>query len=559
MTLNGPWDFAVTDSKELPDVYDKTIIVPFAPETKLSGIGQMTRGDSYLHYRRTIEIPDRYVGKTGILRFSAVDQEADVYIDGRLEKSHSLGYFPFHIKIPCLKKTHVIQVVAHDDTDSPIFARGKQSNNPDGIWYTATSGIWQSVFIEFVPSDGYINHLHLTPDFDNQTVKIVSSIKGAVRSMAITVFLGGRIVLETTLEGFGGEIDLHGHFAPWSPEEPNVYSVLIKMGEDVVRSRFIFCKIERRTVKGSQYIFVNGRPRLIKAVLDQGYYPESGMTPPSYEAYVADLKTVKDAGFNAIRKHIKIEPRVWYALCEDLGLFVIQDMVNGGSVYGKRVYAANFVKPFKGDHNVKALGRALEESRAQFCKEMEEAVYCLFNCHAIIIWTLFNEGWGQFDAKQMTEKLRILDSTRLIDSTSGWFDQHAGDFNSQHIYFTKIKIKEDKARISALSEFGGYTLRIDGHVWSMKEFGYEKFLSIASLENAVFDLFETKIKYLISNSSLCYYVFTQLSDVETETNGLITYDRKVRKIDCARFKAVQDDLEKEFREVFNEKASVTTK
>jgi beta-galactosidase/beta-glucuronidase len=531
--LNGVWDFALDQRKERPANFTKSILVPFSVETSLSGIGKEVKKSDYMHYRRKFHLSDEYLQGFVILHFDAVDQICDVFLNGDLIIHHAGGYTPFSYLIEHPQPENILEVTVSDDTDSPIYARGKQSNNSNGIWYTATSGIWQSVWLEAVPSAGYIKSIRIDPDFDARQIHITGDFTASPSDAYAEAYFHGRLVARGTFDGkLSATLDLGYDFYPWSPETPDLYEIRLFFGEDLVHSYCAMRKFSAESINGFRYFALNGHPYFISGVLDQGYFPDGGLTAPSEKAMIDDIKLAKKCGFNCLRKHIKIEPLRWYYLCDSLGMLVIQDFVNGGSRYSDFLMYVRPVLKFNiSDTTHRFLGRASKGSRDQFAIDQKDIVDRLYNVPCIFEWTLFNEGWGQFDTVILTNKLKELDKTRLIDSSSGWYDKKCGDFDSHHVYFFKPNFKSDHKRILGLSECGGFSLGVERHKFSKKSFGYLRFHSFDSLNRAVDKLYRRQILHLVEKKGLCEVIFTQLTDVENETNGLITYDRKVQKID----------------------------
>ena len=549
--LDGWWDFAITQSEAIPLDYPERILVPFAPETEASGIFRSISFFDRLHYRRSVDVPPQFVGKPALLRFMAVDQEAQIYVDGELFATHRGGYLPFTVYIDKVKAHFVLEVVVKDDTASPLYARGKQSNRPRGIWYTPTSGIWQEVYLEYLPSANFIDHAHIYGDYDRKSFVIDACFAGDKEGAEVEVYDKNTLVGKTSFDAKGhAEITLaDSAFHPWSHEDPHLYTLLFRNHGDLVRSQGAFRKIESVVAGDSRFLFINHKPCFLSAPLDQGYWPESGLTPPSLEAMEFDLRYLLSCGFNAVRKHIKVELRRYYALCDALGIYVMQDIVNGGAPYRPFLIALAPLLPLKvKDHGTAKLGRGNPQSRAQFLAELEGTVKALGSIPSIVSWTLFNEGWGQFDAVENTKKLRALDATRLIDSTSGWYDKGVGDFVSRHIYFRPVRLKPDADRLLSLSEFGGYSLPLSGHRWSKKNFGYKRFSSLTKWQDAVIKLYQKQILPAIQKAHLSVAVFTQLTDVEQETNGLLTYDRAIAKMNPDDLKKVNEDLQQAYQE-----------
>ena len=543
LSLNGPWDFKIDCEEKTPSEYDSTIIVPFAPETELSEVNKSIEKGQYLHYRRSFVLPDGFSKGKVLIHFEAVDQIADVYLNGVRLGHHEGGYLPFVFECKDLPKENVLVVDVYDDTDSDVFPRGKQMRDPSGIWYTPTSGIWGSVWAECVPEE-YIEKLRITPNFDKKTLELQAFFNGNVQKGSVDVCYEGKVIASKEFdENLLAEIDLSGCFHPWSPEDPALYSLVVRINEDEVSSYFAMRKFSVGEWNEKKVFELNDKPYFLNGVLDQGYWPESGLTPPSLEAMEFDIKAMKELGFNMLRKHIKVEPMQWYYLCDKLGMLVIQDFINAGTPYKQfLINTCPFIRWPINDTKPKSqayIGRGNKASRDYFEAEMPDFVEHFYNVPCICAWTLFNEGWGQFDAVRLTEKLRELDNTRLIDSTSGWFDQGVGDFNSRHIYFRAPKAKGDGKRILFISEFGGYVSQIEDHYVSTKGIHYFK---SKDLTKQYVDTFEKTLLPMIEKQGLCATVYTQLSDVEGEANGLYTYDREICKVDKDTMRAINEKM-----------------
>ncbi|MCR5490627.1 MAG: glycoside hydrolase family 2 [Bacilli bacterium] len=531
--LNGVWDFLLTKSPEKPDKLEGKILVPFAVETPLSGIGRLVNKDDHLYYQREFDLRGPEIGKKMLLHFEGVDQVCDVWLNGVHLGRHEGGYDPFCFEIPNAEEHNVLVVDAQDDTDSEIFPRGKQNNEYGGIFYRPTSGIWKTVWIEFVP-DEYIESVRLTPDFDAKRLDVAVSFKGTIESSTLEVSLKGTFINRVHLDEKGrASIELGLAMEPWTPEKPTLYDLSIKVNDDIVKSYFAMRKFSAVEYKGHLVFGLNNKPYFLTGPLDQGYWFDGGLTASSDEALVDDIWKMKCMGFNTLRKHIKIEPMRWYYHCDRLGMIVMQDFVNGGAKYKKfLINTAPFITyHFNDTRRYKLLGRGNRESRKRFEKDLRSTINLLYNCPCVAIWTLFNEGWGQFDSALLTKILKDLDPTRLVDSTSGWYDHKVGDFYSRHIYFRPVKIRSDHKRILSLTEFGGYTLSIKGHTYTNKKpFGYKTFRNASDLEVALAYLYKEQVEPLIEKEGLSIAIYTQLSDVEDELNGLLTYDRSVSKI-----------------------------
>lgn len=549
LSLNGTWDFALTKKTNFPDAYPEKIVVPFAVETPLSGINRKVLPDDYMHYRKKILIPEEHRGKKGLLHFEAVDQEAKVFINGEFKIEHKGGYLPFETMIDSLEEEMTVELVVKDDTNSPIYGKGKQTLKPNTIWYTATSGIWGSVYLEFLPEQS-ISCFEVKANYDNRTIEVVFAAD-IEKEAGFDIYFEDRKIYSTTLEKSGEMIDCSPFFKAWSPDEPNLFTAVLKCGDDEVKTRFAFRKISIEERDGKKYFLLNDEPLYLSALLDQGYFPESGLTPPSIEAIENDILLAKKAGFNCLRKHIKVEPKRFYYACDRLGMLINQDMVNNGGPYKLLLIAtAPFISYKIKDHPRKLLGSASAEACRQFEKDMVETISYLRNIPSIVVWTIFNEGWGQFNSLKMLEIAKTIDSSRPFDLTSGWFDQGGGDYCSRHIYFRAPKIKNDGRRLLSLSEFGGYSCAIEGHTYSAKEVGYKSFKDPKKTSDGLLNIFTDHLERLIEQEALSSSVLTQLTDVENEINGLVTYDREVVKIDVDAFKEENDKLRELYRKKY---------
>lgn len=558
LSLNGPWEFSLDKQESFPASYPSKIQVPFAVETPMSGIFRMISKSDCLHYRKALELPDDFYISSLILHFEAVDQICDVYLNRKIIAHHEGGYWPFSVFIEHISKGDVLEVRVKDDTDSKVYAKGKQSNKPGGVWYRPTSGIWGDVWIEKVPSRGRFLSLDIKPVYEDKKVSFKIPVSSQVGPTEAKVMFKGQMVGTATLSPQGeGSVDLSSSFHPWSPEHPDLYEVEFDNGEDRVMSYFGFRKISIIEKDGMRFFALNDKPLLLNALLDQGYYSQSsGLTPLSEESTLNDLNFVKEAGFNCLRKHIKIEPRHWYYLCDKLGIIVIQDIVSGGEPYG---VMKDFVFPFVGINLAKgkdkeSIGRKDPLSKAVFEKDLLATIRLLSPITCIVAYTLFNEAWGQFDAKRLTKLLYDVDGRKhLIDSTSGWYDVGAGDFSSHHIYFRPIHLRSDKKRILSLSEFGGFSLPIPGHIYAKKTFGYKTIKSRRKLFEIISKTYLKRLVPLIRGKGLNVIVYTELSDVEEETNGLLTYDRAIIKVPVCYLAPMNAKLYEAFEERFSGK------
>ena len=533
INLNGPWDYAITESSRFPKRFDGRIIVPFSPEAELSGVGRSLKADEYLWYRRSVQLPESFNGKRILLHFGAVDQTATVWVNDAQVAQHVGGYLPFEADVTDAiedgKLTITVRVT--DETEKGGHTRGKQRVQSgqllyklsESIWYTPQSGIWQTVWLEAVP-EVYIKSLHITPDLDKACVHVQAELSG--EGEAFAVFQGERYPLP-------GPIPVP-EFEAWTPDNPKLYGFSAECGEDRVQSYFAMRRFSvEKDKQGKPRLFLNGEPFFHNGLLDQGYWPDGLYTAPCDAAMVYDISTAKAMGFNMLRKHIKVEPLRWYYHCDRLGMLVWQDMPNGGGQYNPLVVSAPVMTGIHlKDKHYWLFGRTDRENRDEFRQELTDMIRHLYNCPCIAMWVPFNEGWGQFDAAKFYHLIRKLDKTRTIDHASGWHDQGIGLIKSEHVYFKEYSYHPDgRSRAVVLSEFGGYSCRVAEHSFGDREFGYKRFGSPEQLKTALEELYQKQIRPAVE-AGLAAAVYTQLSDVENEANGFLTYDRKVLKIDA---------------------------
>ncbi len=523
LSLNGEWDLAFCEGEEIPKEYDYKIIVPFSPEAPLSGVNRVLTHTEYLVYEKRITLPEGFNKGRVFINFGAVDQIAKILLNGALIAEHHGGYTPFTVELTeyLNEGENVLNVIVRDLCEENEYSRGKQKTKRGGIWYSPQSGIWQSVWLESTPEQ-YIKNFRITPDYDNEQVSF--EFEGA-ENVQITVYDGENVIADTT-----DAVVKIPDFKAWSPESPFLYKVVFKYEKDRVESYFGMRKFSTGVDEnGVPRLFLNNKPYFHNGLLDQGYYPDGFLTPPSNEAMEFDVKYVKDCGYNMLRKHIKIEPMLWYHYCDVNGILVWQDMINGGGVYGLEVSAIPFIGANLDDTKYKTFKRTNAKARELYYKELREMVDALYNCPCIALWVPFNEGWGQFDSAKAYNLLKEWDKTRTVDSASGWHDQGVTDVISKHIYFTPIIVKEgDKPWL--LTEFGGLSTRVKGHTFNDRMFGYKIYRSKETLTKAYSKLFNKTIIPQIPKG-LAATVYTQVTDVEDELNGILTYDRKVSKID----------------------------
>ena len=565
--LNGWWDYAFTIDYKQPQQYEGRILVPFSPETALSGVGRQLKPDEYLWYRRNFNLPgwEREKGQNRILlHFGAVDQSCEVRINGHKVKRHTGGYLPFEVDISryAQESANELIVAVKDLSDTSYHSKGKQKLNAGGMFYTAQSGIWQTIWLEKVP-ETYIKEIKTVPDIEKKIIRIkVSSsystdkknVDKLSRNLPIEIKIrkpglypdpvvkpsqiSTEDMLETAVQAVSGKwIEIPNESnSLWNCETPYLYYFEVKLGDDRAISYFAMRKFSLETKVHEEFprICLNGEVQFQNGVLDQGYWPESLYTPPSDAAMIFDIQEMKKTGFNMVRKHLKIEPQRWYYHCDRLGIVVWQDMVNGGSYYKHWfvTYGATLLSwlriPMR-DVYPRLLSREAKAGRLEFIREMKETIRLLGNHPSIAAWVIFNEGWGQFQTEDMTRIVRRLDPNRLIDQASGWFDQGGGDFSSLHNYFFKLFIRPERERASVLSEFGGYSYREPGHCAKEKLYGYGICKNKKDLEKRFLERWQG-VRNLIPQG-LSASIYTQWTDVEEEVNGVFTYDREVRKIE----------------------------
>ena len=536
--LNGLWDYAITFSDQPPMKWEGKILVPFSPEAPLSGANRPVLPGQYLWYRRTVALRPGD-GQRILLHFGAVDQIATVYLNRRPLGGHTGGYTAFTLDITDQLTGHdELLVRVRDDSDNVPLTRGKQKTKRGGIWYTPQSGIWQTVWAEAVPQQ-YIKNLRIIPRFDDSAVEVTVETDTAA---PCEIIFGGEVYAGAANTPLTIPVPM---FHAWSPEHPYLYEFSARCGADMVDSYFAMRKVEVCPDEhGVPRIHLNGRPYFMHGVLDQGYWPDGLYTAPSDEALIFDIRTMKDMGFNMLRKHIKVEPMRWYYHCDRLGMLVWQDMPNGGGTDYKfsTISLPLVTKLHKKDNDYAAFAREDAAGRERFLKELDQMILQLCNVPSIVLWTPFNEGWGQFDSEAVCSRIRALDPHRLIDHASGWHDQGIGNLQSLHVYFVPYRYKPDKRnRAVILSEYGGYNLLVAGHSYNKKNFGYRRLKDGEALLQAYTDLMTDQILPAMEKG-LSAAVYTQLSDVEDEVNGFWTYDRKVQKINAAAVRNINLQL-----------------
>ncbi len=579
-SLNGPWDYCITKTNQKqpgPGIEsfskDGDIIVPFSPEAALSGVNHILQPDEYLWYQKKLCFSQSELAgmellkRRCLLHFGGVDQEATVYINGREVCSHVGGYLAFTVDLTdyIQEGALLLQMRVRDDTDTGYYSRGKQTLRRGGMFYTSQSGIWQTVWYEWVP-ESYITQIELTPSYEEGLVELRIHSSSAFENLSIKVAEAtaeyrdnlweaaeqnnaslplsdatfrlmnhlttsdGSVV--TTVEILFPDED----FLAWTPETPYLYPLEVTTDEDCIHSYFAMrCFTVEDNDLLAPVFCLNHEPLFLHGILDQGYWPDGLMTAPADEAFVYDIELAKQFGFNMIRKHLKIEPLRWYYHCDRLGMLVWQDMVNGGErpvmpfvcyLPTLLTFVNGLIKDTK---HRKLFSRTSQAGRDFFEEECHATIRHLYNVPSIAVWVPFNEGWGQFDSARIAENIAHQDSTRLVDHASGWFDQKAGDFRSVHNYFRKLKVEKQSWRAFCISEYGGYACHIPGHSSVERIFGYRKYDTTDALSEAYHRLIQDSLLPL-AEQGLSGAVYTQVSDVEEEVNGLVTYDRKVVKI-----------------------------
>ncbi len=552
--LNGYWDYTFTEAgRTVVDRYEGQILVPFAPESPLSGVGRQLLPGEALWYRRSFSLDEIRKGRL-LLHFGAVDQRCRVFVNGLEAGSHEGGYLAFQVEITKLVHAgeNELLVMVLDDSDTSYHARGKQKLKRGGMYYTATSGIWQTVWMEWVPpvyvrrvfaqSTDDLKGVYLTVETNRKaasTAELTIEAADLYEQMTDTDVVAGSPMASYQMQTGSPQYIEIPDAKLWDPEHPWLYGLKIRLsdedGGDEVRSYFAVRTFTLEQQAGEDFprVCLNHQPLFQKGVLDQGYWPDGLLTSPSDAAMLFDLTEMKKTGFNMVRKHVKIEPDRWYYHCDRLGLIVWQDMVNGGSSYQDWYVtylgtAMSWIRLYQSDKARFLLSRRDPEGRNEYVRELRQMIRQLKSHPSICTWVPFNEGWGQFETGRITQVVREEDPSRLIDQASGWFDQGGGDFMSVHNYFRPLAVWKDRNRANALTEFGGKTFVIPEHNASDELYGYGDFENMEELQ-AAYDKLDAEMTALIPEG-LCVSIYTQWTDIEDESNGIYTYDREVRKI-----------------------------
>lgn len=555
--LNGIWKYAFTHDKGKPKAFEGDILVPFSPETRLSGVNKQLIPGMFLWYERTCGMSQtikRNLQNEGhiLLHFGAVDQTCTIYINDRKAGTHTGGYLPFTLDIteyliPSISDSEfTITLCVEDVTDMSYHSVGKQTLTPGGMYYPGTSGIWQTVWLEAVPTV-YLNHITWESLYDQGSICLYPDVRGGEsQNIYLKVIFLNREYKSQSFFIKDNILICLPDFISWSPENPYLYRIRLELyqGEsmnsckiiDSVESYFAMRLCSLGTdQKGIRRIFLNNRPYMQTGVLDQGYWPESMYTAPTDEAMIYDIETMKNLGFNMLRKHVKVEPERWYYHCDRLGMLVWQDMINGGrknkSFYVTYMATAYQLLGIKGsDRHPILLSRQDKAGRKEYIDELTEMVQRMKNHPSVVCIVPFNEGWGQFSTNKMTALVKKLNASVIVDQASGWYDMKGGDIKSIHNYFFKLKVRREKYRAVALTEFGGYARKVEGHSSHEREYGYKIFFTKEELTEGYEKLMRDTVLPAV-REGVSATIYTQLSDVEEEINGILTYDRQVLKMD----------------------------
>ncbi len=534
VNLNGLWELSVSEKSCIPQEFPHTVRVPYCPESLLSGLNTHFPDGSYLYYRRRFRLPQGFQKDRVLLHFGAADQLARVYVNQTLVGEHRGGYEAFALDITRhLQEENTLVVEIFDDLRSTVLPYGKQKINRGGMWYTPVTGLWQTVWLESVP-ETYIEKIDIAVKGDRAQITLTPPLDGTA------IFEGREIPVEKGCVALQPENPKR-----WSPETPHLYAFTLKTQEDRVDSYFALREISVGQVGPWQRLLLNGKPYFFHGLLDQGYWSDGIYTPACPEDYDREILKMKALGFNTLRKHIKVEPEQFYYACDRLGMVVFQDMVNNG-LYS---FLRDTALPTVGLQKLKDKRfHRDEETRQAFYEGMEATVRQLKNHPCILYWTVFNEGWGQFEGTKAYHRLKKLDSSRIIDTTSGWFRGSRTDVDSHHIYFTPWAFLKAKDKPLVLSEFGGYCYVTPGHLFTPeKAYGYRSYPTQEKFQEALSKLYREKVLPRVKRG-LCGAIYTQVSDVEDECNGLLSYDRAVCKVQEERMQALADALQKAIQE-----------
>ncbi|MBP3680202.1 MAG: beta-galactosidase [Bacteroidaceae bacterium] len=541
--LNGLWQYAVIEKgKQVPASFDGEILVPFAIESALSGVGKRLVDSQELVYQRSFDVPAAWKGKRILLHFGAVDWKADVWVNDVKVGSHTGGFVPFSFDVTAAlnaKGNNKLTVKVWDPTDKSYQPRGKQVSNPSGIWYTPVSGIWQTVWLEPV-AEKHINNLRIVPDIDRNILTVGACMSGTACAdmLEVQVYDGSKLVATgKSINHEAVEINMPADRKLWSPKSPFLYTLKVALKSngkvvDQVNSYAAMRKFSTgRDKNGIVRLELNNEPLFQYGPLDQGWWPDGLYTAPTDEALLYDVQKTKDFGFNMIRKHIKVEPARWYTHCDKLGIIVWQDMPSGDrnpQWINKRY--------FDGVERNRSV-----ESEANYRKEWKEIMDYLYSYPCIGTWVPFNEAWGQFKTEEIAEWTKNYDPSRLVNPASGGNHYHTGDMLDLHNYPAPDMYLFDGSRANVLGEYGGIGLVLKEHLWEPnRNWGYVQFNSSKEATDEYVKYAEMLYDYISKGFSAG--VYTQTTDVEMEVNGLMTYDRKVIKLDEARVRAINQRI-----------------
>lgn len=540
--LNGLWDYAIIEKgKHSPSVFDGKILVPFAVESSLSGVTKTVGAEKELVYRRSFDVPSSWKGKKVLLHFGAVDWKTDVWVNDVKVGSHTGGFTPFSFDITeaLQGKNNTLLVKVWDPTDKGYQPRGKQVSRPEDIWYTPVTGIWQTVWLEPV-SESYIQDLRITPDIDNSLLSLKALVKDATSKdlVEVKVFDGQQLVAQgKSINGECVQVAMPENAKLWSPESPFLYTlkVSLKQGGKLVDEVSSYAAMRKysskRDANGIVRLELNNKPLFQFGPLDQGWWSDGLYTAPTDEALLYDIQKTKDFGFNMIRKHIKVEPARWYTYCDKLGIIVWQDMPSGdrNPEWQNRKY-------FEGTEMKRSA-----ESEACYRKEWKEIMDALYSYPCIGTWIPFNEAWGQFKTPEIVEWTKQYDPTRLVNPASGGNHYTCGDMLDLHNYPAPELYLYDAQRATVLGEYGGIGWVVQGHIWEPdRNWGYIQFNSSKEVTDEYVKYAEKLYDLIPRGFSAA--VYTQTTDVEVEVNGLMTYDRKVIKLDEKRVREMNRKL-----------------
>lgn len=535
LNLNGIWNFRIENKGST--VYDGEILVPFVPESRISKVLTQINKNDKLIYQRKFNLDKSFVKDKVVLNVGACDQSCRVFINKCLVGENFGGYIPFSLDITEFVKIgeNSIKIIARDNMDIN-YPYGKQTSKRGGMWYTKISGIWQTVWIESMP-ENHIEKIKITPDLKGVDIQVF----GGEREKLLS-FGGREYKFENSLR-INVEDPIH-----WAPEDPHLYEFTLRSGGDGISSYFALRSVGITEIDGTALLTLNGKPYFFNGLLDQGYFPDGIFLPASPSGFAEDIRKMKECGFNMLRKHIKIEPDIFYYYCDKMGMLVFQDFINNG----KYSFFIDTALPTVGLK--RGVTHKLTPAAKKLFKETAtKTVELLHNHPCVVYYTIFNEGWGQHSADDYYKYFKALDPARIFDTTSGWFKEKLSDVESEHVYFKPIKLKSKKGRPLVLSEFGGYSFKVKDHSFNLdKNYGYRTYKTENDLQNGLITLYESEIIPAIKNG-LSAAVLTQLSDVEDETNGLLTYDRAILKVDPQKMKNVADKLFYEFDLHFNKK------